>query len=62
MGILTLPYGVKMVGPFLGFVVILFIGILVALSTHLLLEVADDSKFKGSNYEILGRLLWGRMG
>lgn len=62
IGILTLPYGVKMVGPFLGFLIILFIGFIVFITTQFLLEIANDSKFKGSNYEILGKLLWGKAG
>lgn len=62
MGILTLPFGVKMVGSFLGFTIIIIMGFIVSLSTHLLLEIADDSKFKGSNYEILGRLVFGKGG
>lgn len=62
IGVLTLPYGVKMVGPVLAFFMLLFIGFLVAITTHFLLEIADDSKFKGSNYEILGKLMWGKAG
>lgn len=51
-----------MVGPVLAFFMLLFIGFLVAITTQFLLEIADDSKFKGSNYEILGKLLWGNAG
>lgn len=59
IGILTLPYGVKLVGPSVAFFELLIVGILVALPTKLLLQVADASKFKGANMEILGKLLWG---
>lgn len=62
IGVLTLPFGIKLVGPILAFFLILIIGFLVAVTTHFLLEIADDSKFKGSNYEVLGKLLWGRGG
>ena len=31
-------------------------------ATFFMLEVANDTKFKGSNYETLGKLLWGRKG
>jgi amino acid permease len=62
IGILTLPFAVKLVGTFLGLFGLLFIGVIVYLATELLLEIADDSKFKGANYEVLGKLLWGRKG
>jgi len=62
IGILSLPFAIKMVGPILGFVGLMVIGIVVFLGTKALLEVADDSKFKGANYEILGKLLWGKIG
>ncbi len=62
IGILSLPFAIKMVGPILGFFGIFGVGIIVYLGTHALLEVADDSKFKGANYEILGKLLWGKAG
>lgn len=62
MGILTLPFGVKIVGSFLGFFIVILMGIIVSLATHLLLEIANDSKFKGSNYEVLGRLVFGKGG
>lgn len=62
IGILTLPYGIKMVGPILGFFILLVIAFIVFMATHLLLEIADDSRFKGSNYEIFGKLLWGKKG
>ncbi len=62
IGILTLPYATKLVGPILSFFGLLFIGLIVFLATQALLEVADDSKFKGANYEILGKLLWGKAG
>jgi len=62
IGILSLPYAVKEVGPILGFLGILIVGIVVFLGTRSLLEVADDSKFKGANYEVLGKLLWGKKG
>ena len=51
-----------MVGPALGFLGLLIVGIVVFLGTQALLEVANDSKFKGANYEILGKLLWGKKG
>lgn len=60
IGILTLPFGVKLVGPFLGFIILMFNGFLVFITTFLLLEIADNSRFKGSNYEVLGKLLWGK--
>ena len=44
------------------FLGLLIIGIVVFLGTRALLEVADDSKFKGANYEVLGKLLWGKKG
>lgn len=62
IGILSLPFAIKMVGPILGFFGLSMIGIVVFLATQALLEVADDSRFKGSNYEILGKLLWGKKG
>ena len=62
IGILSLPFAIKMVGPILGFLGIFIVGIIVFLGTQALLEVADDSKFKGANYEILGKLLWGKTG
>lgn len=62
VGILTLPYAIKLVGPILGFFTQIFIGIFVYLTTDCLLEVANDSKFKGSNYETLGKLVWGTKG
>lgn len=62
IGILTLPYAIKLIGPVLGLIGITFVAFIVFLATKLLLEVADDSKFKGSNYEILGKLLWGVKG
>lgn len=62
IGVLTLPFGVKLVGPIIAFFMLIVIALLVAITTHFLLEIADDSKFKGSNYEILGKLLWGKAG
>ena len=62
IGILSLPFAIKMVGPILGFFGLFLIGVMVLVATKALLEVADDSKFKGANYEILGKLLWGKKG
>lgn len=62
IGILTLPYGISKVGPLLGFLTLMFIGFLVAITTLILMEIADESKFKGANLEILGKLLWGNAG
>lgn len=62
IGILTLPYGVKMVGPTMAFFELILVAILVGIPTMLLLEVANASRFKGANLEILGKLLWGKAG
>lgn len=51
-----------LVGPILGFFGLIFVGIIVYISTQALLEIANDSNFKGSNYEVLGKLLWGKAG
>lgn len=62
IGILTLPYATSLVGPALATFSMLLIALLVYLATDCIIEVADDVKFKGANYETLGRLLWGRVG
>ena len=62
IGILSLPFSVMLVGPILGFLGLIFVGAIVYVSTQALLEIANDSKFKGSNYEVLGKLLWGKPG
>ena len=62
IGVLTLPYAIKLVGPIIGFFGQIFVAILVFLTTECLLEVANDSKFKGANYETLGKLVWGTKG
>ena len=51
-----------MVGPTVAFFELILVAILVAIPTILLLEVADASRFKGANFEILGKLLWGKHG
>jgi amino acid permease len=62
IGILSLPYAVMLVGPLIGFLGLIFIAVLIYISFKLLLEIADDSKFKGSNFETLGKLIWGKPG
>lgn len=62
IGVLTLPYATSLIGPIPAFFGLLFIALLVYLATDLVIEVADDSKFKGANYETLGKMMWGRPG
>lgn len=62
IGILTLAYGVSIVGPVLAFLELILIGLIVAVTTYFLLEISNASKFKGANLEILGKLLWGKAG
>lgn len=62
IGILTLPYATSLVGPFIAMFSIFLIAFIVYIATACVLEIADDAKFKGSNYETLGKLLWGKAG
>lgn len=62
IGVLTLPYASSLVGPLIAIPSMLLVSVLVFLATHCIIEIADDSKFKGANYETLGRLLWGKIG
>lgn len=62
IGILTLPYAVSLVGPVIAISAQIIVAVLIYLCIRLVVEVADDSRFKGSNYETLGKLLWGNKG
>lgn len=62
IGILTLPYAVSLVGPVIAITAQVVVAVLIYLCIKLVVEVADDSRFKGSNYETLGKLLWGNKG
>ncbi len=44
---MSIAYSTNLIGPLLAILYSLFVTIIVVFSTKLLLEVADDSKFKG---------------
>ena len=62
VAILTLPYATSLVGPIPAIFCLIFVAVIVFLATDLVLEVADDSRFKGANYETLGKMMWGQPG
>ena len=62
IGFLALPYGFKLVGPLLAIIILAVVGLLIAYTTNLLLEVLDGMNFNKPNIENLGKYYWGKFG
>lgn len=62
IGVMALPFSVNKVGPLLATIFFLLISAVMVTCTYLLLEIADNSKFKGNKYETVGELVWGLKG
>ena len=55
VGLLTLPYNAKLVGPIFSIILTIYIGILTYTSYNLVLEMADKERFRGNRLEIFCR-------
>lgn len=62
IGVMALPFSVNKVGPLLATIIFLLISAIMVTCTYLLLEIADNSRFKGNKYETVGELVWGLKG
>lgn len=59
---MSLPYSVSLVGPLLAVILYILIFAAIIICTNLLVDVANQSNFKGDKYETLGELVWGKKG
>lgn len=59
---MSLPFSVSKVGPLLATIYFIIIAIVMVICTYLLIEIADNSWFKGNKYETIGELVWSKKG